>query len=158
MIPGVIKTLGFHFSKSFGIGDKISAGNHQGIVEEIDITTTKIKKDDGKLVDIPNEELMTAIIIPPDGPHFIEDTLKLLVKIANSGDVFADFENTLKGALAGIPDTTFTSMRFTDFKGDSIAVDLTYSVLTEKKSIARHTVVAKVLSTLNEKGISFGGM
>ena len=111
-----MKALGFHFSKPFGIGDKISAGNHQGIVEEIDITTTKLKKDDGALVDVPNEQLMTAIVIPPDGPHFIEDSLKVLIKIANTGEAFADLENILKSALDGIPDVTWSSMRFADFR------------------------------------------
>lgn len=158
MIPGVMKSLGFHFSKPFGIGDKISAGNHQGIVEEIDITTTKLKKDDGTLVDVPNEALMTAIVIPPDGPHFIEDSLKVLIKITNTGEAFSDLENILKSALDGIPDVTWNSMRFADFRGDAVVVDMTYSVLAEKKSVARHAVVAGVLTTLNARGIAFGGV
>jgi small-conductance mechanosensitive channel len=157
MIPGAVKALGFHFSKPFKVGDKIAAGNHAGFVEEIDITTTKLKKGDGSFVDVPNEELMTALVIPPDGPHFIEDTLKLLVKIANTPDAFAALESTVKGAFSGIADTTFTSLRFADFKGDSVAVDVTYSVLAEKKAAARHEVVAKSLAALTAKGIVFSG-
>jgi small-conductance mechanosensitive channel len=152
-----LKIESFHFSKPFKVGDKISAGNHAGFVEEIDITTTKLKKGDGSFVDVPNEELMTALVIPPDGPHFIEDTLKLLVKIANTPDAFAALESTVKGAFAGIADTTFTSLRFADFKGDSVAVDITYSVLAEKKAAARHEVVAKSLAALTAKSISFSG-
>lgn len=158
MIPGAVKALGFHFSKPFAVGDRISAGNHAGFVEEIDITTTKIKKGDGSFVDVPNEELMTAIVIPPDGPHFLEDTLKLLVKIANTPDAFASLESTVTGAFVGIADTTFTSLRFADFKGDSVAVDVTYSVLAEKKAVARHDVVAKTLAALTAKNISFSGV
>lgn len=159
MIPGAVKALGFHFSKPFKVGDKIAAGSHQGIVDEIDITTTKLKKGDGAFVDVPNEELMTAIVLPPDGPHIIEDTLHLLVKIANTQETFASLESGFKTQVfPTIADTTFTTIRFTDFKGDGVAVDVVYGVLAEKKVSARHEAITKTLAYLTSKNIAFSGM
>lgn len=43
------------------------------------------------MVDVSNEELMNAIIIPTDGPHFLEETLKILVKLNNTPEVFTQF-------------------------------------------------------------------
>lgn len=110
------------------------------------------------MVDVSNEELMNAIIIPTDGPHFLEETLKILVKLNNTPEVFTQFETIVAGAMNGIEDTTLTSVRFFDFRGSAVAVDITYSVLAEKKSHPRHKVVEKLLVTFLEKQIFFSGI
>lgn len=158
MMPGFIKILSFHFSKSFSIGDKISAGTHQGIVEEIDISTTKIKKNNGEVTDVKNEELITAIVIPSDGPHFISDTIKINLNIANEGFVFSDIENIFKSCLQNVSDTNFEKVAFTEFKGSGVSCDLNYSVLIDKKIDNKHIIISKIITELKQKNIAFTGV
>jgi small-conductance mechanosensitive channel len=158
MMPGFIKILSFHFSKSFSIGDKISAGTHQGVVEEIDISTTKIKKATGEVTDVKNEELLTAIVIPADGPHFISDTIKINLNIANEAATFSSIENIFKSCLQNIPETTFERVVFTEFKGAGVACDLNYSVLIDKKIDNKHLILSKLITELKSKNISFTGI
>lgn len=158
MMPGFIKILSFHFSKSFSIGDKISAGTHQGVVEEIDISTTKIKKANGEVTDVKNEELMTAIVIPADGPHFISDTIKINLNIENDAATFSNMENIFKSCLANIPDTNFEKTVFTEFKGTGVACDLNYSVLIDKKIDNKHLILSKLITELKSKNIAFTGV
>lgn len=158
MMPGFIKILSFHFSKTFSIGDKISAGSHQGIVEEIDISTSKIKQANGDIVDVKNEELLTAIVIPSDGPHFISETIKLNLDIKNENQTFVEIENIFKKSLGSIVDSKFERVIFTDFKGSGIICDLNYSVLIDKKIVTRHNLISNLLHELKEKNISFTGV
>ena len=155
MMPGFIKILSFHFSKNFSIGDKISAGTHQGVVEEIDISTTRIKKANGDMVEVKNEELMTAIVIPQDGPHMITDSIKIVLDMKNDLDTFANLENIFKNILTQVADTVFEKVVFTDFKGAGVAVDMTYSVLLDKKIENKHAVLSRLIVELKNKNISF---
>lgn len=157
MVPGFIKVLGFHFSKNFSLGDKISAGTHQGIVEEIDITTTKIKQVSGEIVEVKNEELMSAIVIPQDGPHFISDTIKINLHITNDLQIFSNIENIFKNCLVGIQDTNFDKVLFTEFNGPGVLADLNYSVLIDKKIENKHQILLKLISEFKSKNISFTG-
>lgn len=158
MMPGFIKILSFHFSKSFSIGDKISAGTHQGVVEEIDISTTKIKKTNGEVTDVKNEDLLTAIVIPADGPHFISDTIKINLDIANETATFSNIENIFKSCLQNIADTNFERVVFTEFKGSGVVCDLNYSVLIDKKIDNKHLIISKLITELKSKNISFTGL
>jgi small-conductance mechanosensitive channel len=158
MIPGFIKVLSFHFSKNFSIGDKISAGTHQGVVEEIDITTTRLKKANGDLVEVKNEELMSAIVIPADGPHIISDTVKINLGIQNEIRTFSELENIFKNVVQNIADVKFEKVLFTDFKGTGVNVDLNYSVQIDKKIESRHAILAKLLEELKSKNITFSGV
>jgi small-conductance mechanosensitive channel len=158
MVPGFIKILSFHFSKNFSIGDKISAGVHQGVVEEIDISTTRIKKANGDQVDVKNEELMTAIVIPTDGPHLISESIKIILATENDAKIFSEVEDIFKVALGKIADTKFEKMAFIDFKGSGVCVDLNYSVVLDKKIEARHALLSYLLSEFKSKNISFTGV
>jgi small-conductance mechanosensitive channel len=158
MMPGFIKILSFHFSKSFSIGDKISAGTHQGVVEEIDISTTKIKKANGEVTEVKNEELMTAIVIPADGPHFISDTIKINLNIENDAATFSNIESIFKSCLQNIADTNFEKTVFTEFKGTGVACDLNYSVLIDKKIDNKHLILSKLITELKSKNIAFTGV
>lgn len=158
MIPGAIKALSFHFSKPFSVGDMIAAGTHQGVVDEIDITTTRLKTADGSLVEVKNEELLSAIVIPPGGPHVIAETLRLSVQVSNTEEQFKLLESLCSTALKDIKDVTFTAVRFSDFAGAGVKTDINYSVLAERKVDARHEVVTALLSALKQANIVFTGV
>jgi small-conductance mechanosensitive channel len=157
MIPGAVKALGFHFSKPFSVGDVISSGVHQGIVEEIDITTTKIKSGD-KFVDVPNDELMGAVVLPPGGPNILSETLKIKLNLENDLNKILDIENILKKVCDGIGDTTFDKVKFTDLSGGSILSELSYNVLAEKRIEAKHMVILNLVKIAKENNISLGGI
>jgi small-conductance mechanosensitive channel len=158
MVPGFIKVLSFHFSKNFSIGDKIAAGTHQGVVEEIDITTTRIRKANGDLTEVKNEDLMSAIVIPADGPHIISDTIKINISLQNEMQSFNMVESIFKSCLENIGEANFEKVLFTDIKGAGLAADLNYSVAIEKKIEIRHTLLTKLISELKSQNISFTGV
>lgn len=158
MVPGFIKVLSFHFSKNFSIGDKISAGTHQGTVEEIDITTTRLRKASGDLVEVKNEDLMSAIVIPADGPHIISDTIKINIGLENEMPSFSVVESIFKSCLENMADATFEKVLFTDINGAGLSADLNYSVVIDKKIEIRHTLLTKLIAELKNKNISFTGV
>jgi small-conductance mechanosensitive channel len=155
MIPGFIKVLGFHFSKNFSIGDKIAAGTHQGVVQEIDITTTRLKKANGDIVEVKNEDLMSAVVIPADGPHVISDTIKINLGLENQLGAFSDIENIFKSCVSAFPDATYDKVLFTEFKGTGVSADLNYSVMIDKKIECRHIIINKLITAFKEKNITF---
>lgn len=158
VLPGAVKALGFHFSKQFGVGDMISAGTHQGVVDEIDITTTRLRLTDGKLVDVPNEELMAATVIPPGGPHIMEDSIRIVVELSNGSAGIGRVEDALKQSVSGVADTTFTGVRLTDFAGAGVSAECMYTVLAARKAAARHEIITRMIASLEKTGIAFRGV
>ncbi len=53
---------------TFRIGDRIVVKGHEGIVKEISLRTTRIEKDDGSIVSIPNSVLLKEAVILKKGP------------------------------------------------------------------------------------------
>ena len=59
MVAGVLIAL----SQPLRIGDRVEVSGHAGTVEEIDLTYTFIRRDDGSRVVIPNERLASDTIV-----------------------------------------------------------------------------------------------
>jgi len=73
------------FERPFKMGDNIEIKGINGIVESIDLLSTKIKTSDNKLVRVPNEALIKSEIT--NLSYFKTRRVDLLIRVAYSTDV-----------------------------------------------------------------------
>ncbi|MBU7031593.1 MAG: mechanosensitive ion channel [Theionarchaea archaeon] len=63
LAPNVTAGLHLIYEKTFNVGDTIQIGEHTGIVEDIGMVKSIVKKENGDYVVIPNSTLLKSIII-----------------------------------------------------------------------------------------------
>jgi len=63
LAPNVTAGLHLIYEKTLNVGDTIQIGEHAGIVEEIGIVKSIVKKENGDYIVIPNSRLLKSIII-----------------------------------------------------------------------------------------------
>jgi len=62
IIPNLFSGIFIVFYRHINVGDKIKIEDMEGIVEEISLVFTKIKKEDGKSLMIPNSKILDNVI------------------------------------------------------------------------------------------------
>ena len=63
LAPNVVAGMHLLYEKTLSVGDTAKVGEHEGIIEDIGIVKSIIKKKNDEYVVIPNSELMKSIII-----------------------------------------------------------------------------------------------
>lgn len=63
LAPNVTAGLYLIYEKTLNVGDTIQIGEHTGIVEDIGIVKSVVKKENGDYIVIPNSRLLKSIII-----------------------------------------------------------------------------------------------
>lgn len=61
--PNVVAGMHLLYEKTLNVGDNIQLGEHEGIIEEIGLVKSIIKKKNGEYLIIPNSELMKTIVM-----------------------------------------------------------------------------------------------
>ncbi|NMC58707.1 MAG: mechanosensitive ion channel [Candidatus Methanofastidiosa archaeon] len=62
IIPNFFSGIFIVFYRHINVGDKIEVEDTKGVVEEVSLVFTKIKRDDGKYVMIPNSKILENVI------------------------------------------------------------------------------------------------
>lgn len=75
------------FERPFKMGDTIEVNNISGVVESIDLLSTKLRTSDNKLVRIPNETLIKSNIVNLN--YFKTQRIDLIIGIAYDSDLDA---------------------------------------------------------------------
>lgn len=63
LVPNIVAGMHLLYDKNLNVGDTVRMGEYEGIIEDIGIVKSIVKKKDGEYVVIPNSELMKNIII-----------------------------------------------------------------------------------------------
>jgi small-conductance mechanosensitive channel len=63
LAPNIAAGLHLIYERTFNVGDTIRIGEHTGIVEDIGIVKSIVKKENGEYIIIPNSKLLKSIII-----------------------------------------------------------------------------------------------
>lgn len=143
------------WNQPFHIGDYIFVKGNEGTVEFIGVRATKLRKDDGELVLIPNGEMYSnALVIRGAGAarRFI---LKIFVDLSANvaeakkviGDVLFDIE--------GVENDPNPGIYVRDLTGDGINLSIYFWINTNKNSALKvfDEVATKIKESLRESNV-----
>ncbi len=63
IVPNLFSGVFIVFYRHINVGDKIKINDMEGVVEEVSLVYTKIKKEDGKYLLIPNSKILDNVIV-----------------------------------------------------------------------------------------------
>jgi MscS family membrane protein len=122
--------------RPFLVGQSISYGGHEGLVEEIGFRSTKLRTDGGSLVTIPNSKIVNDLVENTDRRYFRRSfTLKIPFstppeKVAEAltilGKIFG--EEAIREPVHPLIDGAHRPPRmyFSDFAPEGLAISVTY--------------------------------
>ena len=122
--------------RPFLVGQSISYGGYEGLVEEIGFRSTKLRTAGGSLVTIPNSKIVNDPVENTDRPYFRRSfTLKISFStppeklaevLAILGRIFD--EEAIRGPIHPLIDGASSPARiyFSDFAPDGLAISATY--------------------------------
>jgi small conductance mechanosensitive channel len=120
------------WQQPFRIGDYLFVGSNQGKVEQIGVRATKLRKDDGELVLIPNGDMYSsALTIRGAGAG-----RRMILKISISYD--CDLEKAKSviidtlGRTEGVLDDPPTNVVVTDLSADGVNISIYFWINTDK--------------------------
>jgi small conductance mechanosensitive channel len=120
------------WQQPFRIGDYLFVGSNQGKVEHIGVRATKLRKDDGELVLIPNGDMYSSALTIRGAGAGRRMLLKISISyecdLARVKEIITD---TLK-VTAGVLDDPPTSVVVTDLTADGVNVSVYFWINTDK--------------------------
>lgn len=143
------------WQQPFRIGDYLFVGSNQGTVEYIGVRASKLRKDDGELVLIPNGDLYSsAITIRGAG---VERRMLLKICIDYAADVShvkSVIGRVLEG-IEGVVDDPASSVFVTDLTGDGINISIYFWINTDTH---RPMAVFDEVATMVKKSLANEGV
>lgn len=143
------------WQQPFRIGDYLFVGSNQGKVEYIGVRATKLRKDDGELVLIPNGDMYSsAITIRGAGA---ERRMILKISVGYESDI-AKVKETIMGVFEkneGVVSEPKPSVIVTDLTGDGVNLSIYFWINTDKDKPLQvfDKVATEVKTTLGDAGI-----
>ncbi len=99
-LRNLIGSIMLLLDKPFHVGQTVKARGHEGVVEEMGLRSTKIRKANGHLVAIPNEDLARADIENIDERNFIQRHDRISIPSDTSPEKLEEALAIIRDALA----------------------------------------------------------
>lgn len=141
------------FERPFKMGDSIEVNGISGVVDSIDLLSTKLKTADNKLIRIPNETLIKSAITNVN--YFTTRRVELVVSVAYNNDIahvkalllsLADnCKNVLKEPAANVNINKFTD--------SSVELQFMVWANTSKISSVKNQLQEEVKQVFEKEGI-----
>jgi small conductance mechanosensitive channel len=143
------------WQQPFRIGDYLFVGTNQGKVENIGVRATKLRKDDGELVLIPNGDMYSsAITIRGAGA---ERRMLLKISIGYESDIGQAKEiiGQVLRTSEGVVSEPKWSVVVTDLTGDGVNLSIYFWINTDKNKPLQvfDEVATQIKTNLGESGI-----
>lgn len=119
------------WQEPFRIGDYLFIGSNQGKVESIGVRATKLRKDDGELVLIPNGDMYSsAVTIRGAGA---ERRMLLKISLGYDSDITAAKAAIFRSLadVEGVVDDPKPSVVVTDLTGDGVNISIYFWINTD---------------------------
>lgn len=143
------------WNQPFHIGDYIFVKGNEGTVEFIGVRATKLRKDDGELVLIPNGEMYSNALVIRGADAARRFILKIFVDLSANvaeakkviGDVLFDIE--------GVENDPNPGIYVRDLTGDGINLSIYFWINTNKNSALKvfDEVATKIKESLRESNV-----
>jgi small conductance mechanosensitive channel len=143
------------WQQPFRIGDYLFVGSNQGKVEHIGVRATKLRKDDGELVLIPNGDMYSSALTIRGAGAGRRMLLKISISydcdIARVKEIITDTLKVTKGVLEDPP----TDVVVTDLTADGVNISVYFWINTDKdKPMAVFDAVAtNIKKAMDDAGI-----
>lgn len=145
------------FKSNFKVGDYVETNDVKGIVQQIDLRTTKLKTLDGYLVVIANKEIFQKTLIN----YNAYPTRRVILQcgVGYDSDLDEVEQETLEvlQSIEEIKTSPSPQLFFTEFDDSSINYELRFWIdyLTVKDYFdAKHRAIKAIKKRYNEKGIT----
>jgi len=165
VLSDVFGGISIFSKKLFITGDNITVVGLTGVVEDIDMRTTRIRAMDGKMISIPNAQVATNPVTintrskksMGEGEEMVQVSMDLSIvygtsaaKITKAIKIVKDSVNETKGCKKN------PEVAFTDFKSSGLGISVIYDV-EEPDNImkVKHNVNLLIKKRFEEEGIKF---
>lgn len=144
------------WQQPFQIGDYVFIGSNQGVVEYIGVRATRLRKDDGELVLVPNGDMYSnALTIRSAGA---ERRMILKINVDYDADIAQTKEiiGKVLTSVEGVVKEPQSKVVVTDLTGDGINLSVYFWINTDKNSpmMVLDEVATEIKTALNTGGIT----
>ncbi len=159
-IENIFGSITILFDRPFAIGDWIKTNNIEGIVEEINLRSTRIRTFEDTVVNLPNSNLIRATVENFSSRRFRRQKLVLRVSYANSAENIDKFCSEVRTAILEMPQTssekTVVELNSMDEVSMGIFLQTTFDVEDYQTEMElRRKILTIALSTGHQIGIKF---
>jgi moderate conductance mechanosensitive channel len=161
LISDLLAGMGFIFNVTFDIGEKVEflqpGGNIQGVIEEINLTTTLVRSATGEMYTLPNGEIRIvrnfsrgkfsnaniSLFVPPQEVGRATDVLKLI-----SNETFSEMDDLLE---------PFQIVGSTNLSGSKVEIIVVAKAAFGRAADLRLQLMHRIQERLTAEGIELAG-
>lgn len=104
-VENVFGSLTILFDMPFAIGDWVKIDKFEGIVEEINLRSTRIRTFEDSIITLPNSNLIKAAVENYGARRYRRQRFQVRVSYANDPDRLEAFLDGVRSYLASVPET-----------------------------------------------------
>jgi MscS family membrane protein len=128
-LKSLLGSLMIFIDQPYRVGERIVAGDHDGVVEHIGLRSTRIRQLDGHLTSIPNEKMATMDIENVERREYIRRKTKLRIASPTPRERVEQAVQIVRDVLAdheGMPADRPPRVYFEEFNPDSLSIVVFY--------------------------------
>lgn len=128
-LKNLLGSLMIFIDQPYRVGERIIAGGHDGVVEQIGLRSTRIRQLDGNLTSIPNEKMATLDIENVERRRHIRRKTQLRIATGTPREKIEEALGIVKGVLEnheGMPAGQPPRVYFQEFNPDSLSIMVFY--------------------------------
>ena len=154
LLEDLFSSLSIVLDKPFLVGDYISFGEWEGVVEYIGLKTTQVRSVNGELILIANSQMLASKIRNYKRLNERRVSFKLDVETANIK--VSEIPNLVKQSLSSFNNVKFERANLVSFTTTTASFEMVYWVETAKYKTytqIHHDVLQKLMHELEDKSI-----
>lgn len=150
-VSGIILLM----QQPFKVGDEINVLNFDGVVLKIDLRTTEMRTLDGRIVILPNADVLSHAIVNYTRSNRRRVDLPLVVAYGTSPEQVREVLQTVMRDVPGYVITPVPEITFTNFGNSSIELTASFWVNTSviKVELAKDAALVKVKEAFESQNI-----
>jgi MscS family membrane protein len=128
-LKSLLGSLMIFIDKPYRVGERIIAGSHDGVVEQIGLRSTRIRQLDGHLTAIPNEKMAAMDIENVERRQYIRRKTQLRIAMGTPREKIQEALSIVKAILKdheGMPAEQPPRVYLQEFNPDSLSIIVFY--------------------------------
>lgn len=162
-VENVFGSITVLFDMPFALGDWVKIGTVEGVVEEINLRSTRIRTFEDSVITLPNSNLIKASVENFGARRFRRQRFTVRFGFGSKPETIDTFCRDLRAYLGGLEkiDLTRTYAELNDFQEQSagVLVQAFFVVDTFSEEVRmRHDLMLEILRLAREQGLHFIGV
>lgn len=162
-VENVFGSLTIMFDMPFALGDWVKIDKVEGVVEEINLRSTRVRTFEDTVINLPNANLIRASVENYGARRSRRQKLSLRLHYENQPETINQFAQAIRNYLSSaenvVADKTIVELE--DFSESSIGllVQANFEATTQSEELAlRNALMTAILNQAEEIGIRFSNM